>query len=149
MKKPLLPVAALLLLAACDDIMAPDISAVEVDVVAPVNKVEVAEGRVTFRWNALRGAERYRVTIVSPDFAHAGKVVRDTVMYQDSLATNLGFGFALDLAPSKYQWSIQAFNHAYASLQTVRSLTVVPKAAPEPENPEEPTQPEEPAQPEP
>jgi hypothetical protein len=130
------------LFSACDDILAPDISGKEVSVVSPVNKTEITEGRVSFRWNAMEGAEKYRVSVVSPAFETARMAIKDTVLYQDSLSTIMSFGFDIELAPEKYQWSIQAFNHAYPSLRSVHELTIVPEQVTEPE--QEPEQEPEP-----
>jgi predicted RNA methylase len=134
----LLPLAFALALAfafaACDDIMAPDISPKRVAVISPADKITVTEGDVSFRWSAMEGADRYRVTVVSPGFAAARRTVRDTVLYQDSLSTVMSFGFNLTLTPADYEWSIQAFNHAYESQKSVYGLTVTPE--PEPDNEE-------------
>ncbi len=140
-------------LSACDEIFEADISGKEVAVIAPADGAEITEGRVSFRWNALDGADKYRVVVVSPDFEQARLVARDTVLYADSLTMSLGFG--LTLAPADYQWSIGAFNGAYGSIVSVYSLTVVakqeeeePEPEPEPE-PESEPEPEEPETPEP
>ncbi len=84
--KKLLILPVLCLMYACSDILETKISGKEVSVVAPLDGSEVAEGPVSFLWNTLDGAERYRVTIVSPSFESASIAVRDTVMYPDSLS---------------------------------------------------------------
>jgi stress-induced morphogen len=115
-------------MSACGDIFETDITGKKIAVVAPIDKTEIVEGVVTFRWSALDGAERYRVTVVSPDFEHSSVAVRDTVLYRDSLS--LSFGFDLELAPADYQWRIQAFSKSYESATGLYDLTVVPKPVP-------------------
>ncbi len=105
--------------------------------IAPADGAEITEGRVSFRWNALDGADKYRVVVVSPDFERTRLVARDTVLYADSLTMSMGFG--LTLTPADYQWSIRAFNEAYGSILSVYDLTVVPEQTePEPEENETP-----------
>ncbi len=131
MKKTLTAMAALLALLACSDILETDISGERVGVIAPADKTEIAEGRVSFLWNLLDGAEKYRVTIVSPNFEHAAVAVKDTILYPDSL--DMSLSFRIRLSGGMYQWSLQAFNEAYESVRSIYDLTVV---VPEPEKPE-------------
>lgn len=122
-------------MSACGDIFETDISGKRIPVVAPLDKSEIIEGMVTFRWSALDGADKYRVTIVSPDFEHSNIAIKDTVLYRDSLS--LSFGLGLTLAPADYQWRIQAFNQSYESATVTYDLTVVPKPVPpEPADPD-------------
>ncbi len=107
-----------------DDPIVPDISGKRVTIVAPVDGTEITEGTVSFRWNELNGADRYRVTVVSPDFEHASLVVKDAVIYRDPL--EMSYGFEIELAPGNYQWSVQAFNATYESTRSVYGLIVVP-----------------------
>lgn len=133
--KKLLPLIIVPLLAsACGDVFETDISKRKVEVIAPSDGAEVGEGSVSFRWNVLEGAERYRVTVVSPDFDNALSAVTDTIIYPDSLA--LGVGFRLQLTAADYQWSIQAFNHAYQSRRSAYDLNVTKKQE-EPETEEQ------------
>lgn len=122
MKKALI-LPALLLMYACGDIFETDISGKEVHVTAPVDDAGVTEGNVSFLWEVLDGAQKYHVTVVTPDFEHAVTAVKDTLVYPDSLAVSLGF--RMRLAAGGYQWSIQAFNSAYGSVRSVYDLTVV------------------------
>jgi stress-induced morphogen len=135
MKNLLLTLITVVAMSACGDIFETDITGKNIAVVAPTDKAEIVEGVVTFRWSALNGAERYRVTVVSPDFEHSNVAIRDTVLYHDSLA--LSFGFGLELAPADYQWRIQAFSKSYESATDVYDLTVVPiPVPPEPVDPD-------------
>ncbi len=135
MKHKPIVIALLAALSACNEIFETDISGRSVEVIAPLGGTEIVEGRASFRWSALDGADRYRVVIVSPGFENARFAARDTVLYRDSLFS-MSFGFYQRLAPASYEWSIQGFNGAYESLRSVYAFTVVPE--PEPEEPEEP-----------
>ncbi len=122
MKKTLI-LPALLLMYACGDILETDISGKEVHVTAPVDNAGITEGNMHFLWDVLDGAEKYHVSVVTPDFEHAVTAIKDTLVFPDSLAVSLGF--RMRLAAGKYQWSMQAFNSACGSVRSVFDLTVI------------------------
>ncbi len=93
-----------------------DISGMKVEATAPL--AAVTEGTVGFLWKALEGAKNYRLTVVSPSFAQAQKVVADTLLAADKLSCNL------KLARGDYQWNLVATNGAYTSSDNIRSLKV-------------------------
>lgn len=130
----------LILTAACGDIFETDISGSEIAVISPSDEVQVAEGGVRFLWDRLDGAERYRVTVVAPDFANSAFAVKDTVIYQDSLS--LSFGFRLRLEEGHYQWSIQGYNRSYQSVRSLYGLTVAKVQEPDEGEEADPVQPE-------
>ncbi|MDR1671291.1 MAG: hypothetical protein LBR57_02105 [Alistipes sp.] len=139
MKNLLTALAIIAAMTACGDIFETDISSKNVAVVAPLDQATITEGLVSFNWDALDGADKYRVTIVSPDFQRSSVAIRDTILYQDSLSLSLIFGFGVELAPADYQWRIQAFNGAYRSMTATYGLTVVPKPVPtDPDDPDDP-----------
>ncbi len=99
-----------------------DLSKKSVSVLAPSSGAEVMEGTVAFAWEALAGAEEYRLTIV---FLSAGG---DTTLMED--VTIFGMLHRVDLPPGSYRWQIRASNAASQTAVQTYSLTV--KATEEP-----------------
>lgn len=133
-----LMLAALALTVSGCGILEEDISGDRVRIIAPADRVTLAQGLVEFRWQAAEYASGYTFTLVSPSFDAAERVLADTVIYADSLARH--FGMRLELDAGKYEWRVGAFNSAYETRTTVRSLTV--EAPDEPADPEEPENPD-------
>lgn len=73
-----------LLLSGCEDIFEQDIEDASIEVIAPKNNTRTEAGTVTFLWRPLDGARSYRLTIVSPTFAGASRLVADTTLLADS-----------------------------------------------------------------
>ncbi|MBQ4279825.1 MAG: hypothetical protein IJC16_07730 [Rikenellaceae bacterium] len=131
-----------LLSVGCDDLVERDIEGRTVSVVAPRDGVRTVAGEVTFLWRPLDGARSYHLTIVSPSFARAARVVADTTLAVDLLSA--GNRFVQAIEAGDYEWSIRAANGGYRSAELILSLTV---DAAEPEEPERPTDPTEPTNP--
>lgn len=122
MKRYLLLLLSLSLLAACDDFFETDISSREVNVIAPVDGAGVPAGDIAFRWHSMDRASGYRFTLVEPSFDAAARILADTLIVADSVARS--YGCRINLAAGEYEWSVEAFNSAYASERSVSSLTV-------------------------
>ncbi len=122
MRKYLAIILCLLLFAACDDFFETDISERSVDVIAPTDGAHVPSGDIAFRWHALERASGYRFTLVEPSFDSASQILADTLIMADSVAKS--YGCRMNMAAGEYEWSVEAFNTAYASRTTVFSLTV-------------------------
>ena len=123
MKRIFLLLAAFALTTGCDDIFEPNLTNRTVTVIAPAEGAEMTEGTVTFLWEPASGARGYRLTIVAPDFDNATTVVADTLLMNDSLTVRRSFRCAL--TGGSYQWSISAFNSAYATATSVFDLKIV------------------------
>lgn len=122
MKKYLAIILCLPLLAACDDFSETDISGRSVDVIAPTDGARVSVGDIAFRWHAMERASGYRFTLVEPSFDSAARILADTLIMADSIAKS--YGCRLNMTAGEYEWSVGAFNTAYAGQTTVFSLTV-------------------------
>ena len=140
--KPITLMLSFLLLWGCDDIFEQDIEQAQIEVIAPKHNTHTGAGEVTFLWRPLDGAPSYRLTIVTPTFAGASRLVADTTLQADSLHTPDRFTLALDAGA--YEWCLQGANGAYRTKETVCTLTVDPVKAPEPD-PEISTDPDDPA----
>ncbi len=111
----------------CDDFLERDIEGQTIEVIAPKSGVHHPEGEVTFLWRTLKGARNYHLTIVSPSFAAATRVVADTILRADSLSA--GTRFSQRMTVGHYEWSICAANGAYATDEQLFELTVDSVAA--------------------
>ena len=109
--------------------------------IAPKNNTRTEAGTVTFLWRPLDGARSYRLTIVSPKFAGASRLVADTTLLADSAHRADRFTATLDTG--NYQWSLQAANGAFRNKEQVYTLTVDPPQADEPSELPKPDQPSE------
>ena len=94
----------------------PDISRQDITVVSPQAGSELTTGEVLFSWEAVPGAEQYRIVLVSPDFGQPQRVIEDTCLETTTFRTSLEDG--------EYQWRIQALNSAYATQPQVLSFRV-------------------------
>lgn len=126
----------LLSLPGCDDIFEQDIEQARIEVIAPKHDTHIEAGEVTFLWRPLKGARSYRLTIVSPTFAGASRLIADTTLLADS--AHRADRFTLTLAAGVYEWSLRAANGVYQTQETVYRLTIDPAEPTEPERSAEP-----------
>ena len=130
--------APLLLCAACD-ILEEDLSGRIARVIAPTDGAALPPGEVTFRWEAVEGASGYALRVVTPSFAGAGRIVADTLLRADTLGLARSYGCRMRLGTGDYEWSVEAFNGAYATQACIMRLSVVEiPPAEEPETLERP-----------
>ena len=115
--------ASLLLFVACD-ILDEDLSDRTVRVIAPTDGAVLPPGEVSFRWTAVEGASGYALRVVTPSFATAERIMADTLLHADTLGAARSYGCRVQLAAGDYEWSVEAFNGAYASQPYVGRLSV-------------------------
>lgn len=97
----------LLFLGSCKDIIEKDISGDTPVVILPQVNDTVDANPVHFKWEAMSGATKYHLEVVSPSFA-------DLEVYAlDSIVTGTNFFIGLDSA--EYQFRITALNAGYES----------------------------------
>lgn len=120
--KRLLLLFAILLLSGCDDFFEEDISDKAPEIVAPVDGAETGSGEITFLWRSMGGARGYHLTIVSPGFDRAARVVADTIMRNDTISEKLSYKHILE--EGEYQWRLQGINQGYESEAGVYSLLI-------------------------
>ncbi|WAC02703.1 hypothetical protein N7U66_03255 [Lacinutrix neustonica] len=92
----------LFLIIGCDDVFEEDITNDLVTVSSPQNQSVINGNSVQFKWNALKGAENYRIQVVEENTQRN---------FLDSLVT--GNSFTFNLNPGNYNWRIRAENFAY------------------------------------
>ncbi|WP_291287716.1 hypothetical protein [Flavobacterium sp.] len=102
----------------CEEILlVPDISKKEVSLVAPGNNVALSSSGVTFSWDLVKDAEKYRLQIATPNFDAPQQIVRDTLVSKSSFTQQLNIG--------KYEWRVKAVNSGYETAYTKRSFEVL------------------------
>lgn len=94
-------------LAACNDVFEKNITDEVPVVILPKNKDSIAENPVHVKWEAVDGATKYRIEIVSPNFNNIADYVIDSIV----VATD--FYVALDT--NQYALRITALNAGYTS----------------------------------
>lgn len=100
-------IAFLFLFTSCDDIIAKDISNEIPVVILPQANAEIEVNPVHIKWEAVEGATRYRIQIVSPSFANMQSYALDS--------TVTGTQFFVGLDSNDYEMKITALNAGYES----------------------------------
>jgi hypothetical protein len=94
--------SAILLLPSCSDIFLEDLEGQSITVLYPQANTSLSAEQVTFRWEALDGAEEYRLRIVKPNFTQIQAYVLDSLTEQLSMRVSLDTG--------RYAWILEARN---------------------------------------
>jgi hypothetical protein len=100
----------------CEDILEEDISSDTVQILSPANDSKIESNVVGFKWNALKGANKYRVQVYQSD----------QVLILDSLTTKTSITLPLDAG--NYMWRVRGENYAYESIYSFPSnfSTIIP-----------------------
>lgn len=106
----------LLLLSGCADIVEVDISDQRVTVISPENNAISSSFNQLFKWDELKGADKYQLQIVQPDFGNIQQYILDT-----SVSTT---DFNYTLLPGSYQWRIRGVNSISTSSYSTRKITI-------------------------
>lgn len=87
----------------CDDVFEEDITDANVHIIAPLDNSTIESNVVTFRWNSISGAKKYRIQVYSGNQS----MVLDTLVGSTNFTFPIVGGF--------YDWRIRAENSAYQS----------------------------------
>jgi hypothetical protein len=87
----------------CDDIFEEDITNDIVQIISPAKDTKIESNVVSFKWNSLKGADKYRIQVFTTD----------QVLLLDSLTTKANL--TLPLNAGNYLWRVRAENYAYQS----------------------------------
>jgi hypothetical protein len=110
----------LLLAAACQDFVAEELGANKVTLLSPADSIQSTLLMPTFWWNAVNGAESYRLQIVSPSFARPEKMILDSAVS--------GTKCTIQLLPGKYEWRVKAVNNISETPYTVHYFVIAETA---------------------
>ncbi|AMA50312.1 phage tail protein [Flavobacterium covae] len=94
---------------ACDDILEKDITTDVVNVLTPKEGSVIESNIISFQWEPLKGANKYRLQIEDKN----ALVIKDTITTKNSLK--------LPLLPGKYKFKIRGENQGYESKYTISS----------------------------
>ncbi len=103
-----------LLLFSCKEAVEPDLKNKSITIYAPADKDSISSSPVTFWWEKLEGATKYRLQIVKPNFDKIQQFIADTNVAGDKFVKQLG--------PGPYQWRIMAYNSNSQTAFQVRSF---------------------------
>lgn len=110
-------IAITTLLGSCTEIVAPDISNINVILMSPPDSFVSTGSTVYFKWDKLEHAESYNIQVVSPSFAAPIKWIVDSIGSMTSLTINL--------VPGTYEWRVRGENFSYLSDYSTRILSIL------------------------
>jgi hypothetical protein len=93
----------------CEDILEEDISNDTVQIISPTKDAKVESNVVNFKWNAIKGADKYRIQIYESN----------EVLLLDSLTSKTSI--TLPLEAGNYMWRVRGENYAYESIYSFPS----------------------------
>jgi len=105
-----------IVVSSCDDFLERDLNGQTVTVLAPANNTISTSFTVTFWWDDLKGASKYKIQIVKPSFNSIQQLVVDTLISNNQ--------FLYTLQPGSYQWRIRGENDASISDFVIYNLTI-------------------------
>lgn len=101
----------------CEEILLEtDISDEEVQLVAPANNTNFSSSGVSFTWEAVPYATKYRLQIAKPNFESPTQIVLDTLISTTSFTQQLAIG--------SYEWRVKALNSAYGTNYSSRFFSI-------------------------
>ncbi|MFB3389830.1 hypothetical protein [Flavobacterium sp. LAR06] len=102
-------IALAILTYSCEDILEEDISDDTIQILSPANNAKIESNVVGFKWNSLKGADKYRIQVYESD----------QVLVLDSLTTKTSI--TLPLKAGTYIWRVRGENYAYESIYSFPS----------------------------
>jgi hypothetical protein len=107
LKACVLVMLPMFILSSCKDIIAKNISGNTPEIITPTLNDTLAKSAVTFTWNEMKGATKYRLQIASPSFENISSYVLDTTITKTT--------FAVGLDSNQYEYKLTAINAGYES----------------------------------
>lgn len=98
---------SILFLIACEEVLEISLAGKKTVLLSPVNNLNTVDTLQTFYWQKLNGAVRYQLQIVSPKFDSIVRLIRDTIILQNT--------FTKDMDTGTYQWRVKAINNGSES----------------------------------
>lgn len=109
-------VAIILIFHSCRDIFERNLEKSSVTIQTPPDNYQSTVFTVNFWWDEVKGADAYRLQIVSPDFNAITRLVLDTPV--------TGTRFAYTLNPGSYCWRVRAENNSSQTDYATRCLSI-------------------------
>lgn len=104
------------LLYSCQDFIEADLGKKAITVLAPANNTASSTASQTFWWEDLKGAEKYNLQIVKPNFSSIQQFVLDSTITKNQ--------FSYSLLPGVYQWRVRALNNSSYTDYVIYNLTI-------------------------
>lgn len=121
MTKYLLSFLVIVIFSSCEGIlMEDDISNAKIVVLAPNDNAQFFSTSVSFTWEPVKYATKYRLQIAKPNFASAISIVLDTEITATTFTQQLNIG--------QYEWRVKAINSNYETNYISRKINVVSNA---------------------
>jgi hypothetical protein len=98
------------------DFIVKDITSATISINSPANNLVTTSNQVTFWWEPVDGAEKYKLQVVQPDFNSLTKILLDTSITSTK--------YTLTLQPGTYQWRIKATNNGGSTAYQTYTLKV-------------------------
>lgn len=102
-------IAIALILFSCDDVLEKDITNDMIEIISPKDYEEIESNVVTFKWNSLSDADKYRIQIFKTDKTK----ILDSLISK----TNLKY----PMLKGEYQWRVRGENFAYQSSYSLQA----------------------------
>lgn len=105
-------------LTSCSEIFEPSITNRQVQLNAPANNYQSTSYTISFWWNEVENATKYRLQVVTPRFDSVAALVVDTLITSNK--------FSINLSPGSYQWKVRAENGSTrTTYSTAQSFNIV------------------------
>lgn len=108
--------AVILFSPSCKDIFERNLEKSSVTIQSPPDSYQSTTFTVNFWWDEVKGADEYRLQIVSPDFTNITQLVLDTPVTSNQ--------FAYTLNPGSYCWRVRAENNSSHTDYATRCLSI-------------------------
>ena len=109
-------IVILFLMQSCGVILEENIEGDTITILAPADNASISSNTVTFWWESLDDADRYRVQVVQPDFENTITLLTDT--------TTTSNQFSITLNSGTYAWRVRGENSAYTTDYFERSFSI-------------------------
>lgn len=114
----------LAILYSCEDILeVPDISNQTVTVFAPLDNTVINGNDISFNWDTVEDATRYRFQLAAPNFETTQQLVLDSIFEVDSLG-RVDTRIQQTLVNGNYAWRVRALNSDYQTAYTLSGFQV-------------------------
>lgn len=114
--KRYIPLALLLVTAACQDIVEKDLTHTGVVIIAPMDSLQSSSSTVQFDWEEIPGVNGFQLQVAQPEFDHIQRLVMDTLI--------TGNRFTYNFTPGDYTWRIRAMNSGSTGPYTYRTFRI-------------------------
>lgn len=100
----------------CQDFIEVDLGKKSITVLAPANNTASSSSSQIFWWGEIKGAEKYNLQIVKPNFSSIQQLVLDSNITHNQ--------FSYSLLPGVYQWRVRAMNNSSYTEYVTYNLTI-------------------------